>query len=785
VAQIPVCFDQNVAHADPNFAVNSVRVRVQAITSWSKFAKIDFTGWGTCGTNRNGMIVVHLIDVPVVNSEGVYGGYAIPIGYPGANAPSTITIDTKTGILDATIVHEFGHALGFSHEMARPGFSSSLPNCHQAPQSGGNYLDTPPDVSSIMAAGYCDALGASPALSFWDIWGLQNAYGIRYGGIKQVATAWNSSRTDYNTASTSERPSVDAQGYQWLYADGWLYARQAPGTVPLQRYWNASRNDYFTTATPEGINSAIGAGYTFSETLGYVYPTQPQGTTTAALKLYWKGSSQDNLTTANEKAQAAALADGYTFVRIEGYVFDYLNVPFEQIWQLSNPSTGDTVSADLLAGSLGMQLLTSGWSITSIDGGTINQPVPGTSAANVFWNASRGDYVLLAAEQDKSAFAAAGYVSTGGGGAFYLDLVGYLFGSQYDPSPTSYVIPYQRYPKGTRDNFTTSSGAGWAASHGYGSGTLQGYGLAQDPTPTAFGATNVISDYNTVCTVGGINMHCCPTGYAMVGANLGSNVFKCAQPSGGLSGARTLGLISTQGIAAACPKPTLMVGFHADLNRVACQTSITFDIANGTTGSTTYIDRCTYDNSSSSMRVCPYLAAPSTSTAFMAGYDQTNSTLRCVNPANLLPAFLSGPACNPVADQFPTLGGYDDGPENAVDGNLDGDFTHGSVTHTDGQYAGDYWYVDLGTDRTITGVSIYNRTDCCSERLGNFTVFHQTTGENAWIPDVSYTASTSGVISIQLGFGKLGIPEPYARYLLIQKNDQNFLSLAEVQVLGY
>src|SRR6185437_13412173 len=35
----------------------------------------------------------------------------------------------------------------------------------------------------------------------------------------------------------------------------------------------------------------------------------------------------------------------------------------------------------------------------------------------------------------------------------------------------------------------------------------------------------------TQCTAGGVTMHCCPSGYVMVGANVGGNVFKCAHLS--------------------------------------------------------------------------------------------------------------------------------------------------------------------------------------------------------------------------------------------------------------
>ena len=55
----------------------------------------------------------------------------------------------------------------------------------------------------------------------------------------------------------------------------------------------------------------------------------------------------------------------------------------------------------------------------------------------------------------------------------------------------------------------------------------------------------------------------------------------------------------------------------------------------------------------------------------------------------------------------------------AVDGKTDGIYKNGSVTHTDGK-SNPWWEVDLGAKYDITGIEIWNRTDCCSSRLNNF-----------------------------------------------------------------
>ena len=52
----------------------------------------------------------------------------------------------------------------------------------------------------------------------------------------------------------------------------------------------------------------------------------------------------------------------------------------------------------------------------------------------------------------------------------------------------------------------------------------------------------------------------------------------------------------------------------------------------------------------------------------------------------------------------------------AIDGNASGDYFKGSVTHTlPGQWA--WWRLDLGADRKVTKIVVFNRTDCCGARI--------------------------------------------------------------------
>ncbi|VVM22050.1 hypothetical protein BSPWISOXPB_3048 [uncultured Gammaproteobacteria bacterium] len=51
-----------------------------------------------------------------------------------------------------------------------------------------------------------------------------------------------------------------------------------------------------------------------------------------------------------------------------------------------------------------------------------------------------------------------------------------------------------------------------------------------------------------------------------------------------------------------------------------------------------------------------------------------------------------------------------------MDGNTDGKFLDGSTTHTNDEQ-GAWWQVDLGSKKNISQIIIYNRTDCCANRL--------------------------------------------------------------------
>jgi hypothetical protein len=131
-------------------------------------------------------------------------------------------------------------------------------------------------------------------------------------------------------------------------------------------------------------------------------------------------------------------------------------------------------------------------------------------------------------------------------------------------------------------------------------------------------------------------------------------------------------------------------------------------------------------------------------------------------------------ALNKNATQSST--GYGGVPSRAVDGNTSGQWGVGSVTHTNSQSKA-WWKVNLGSSHVVNKVTLWNRTDCCSNRLTNFHV-DLLDANNIVIKTQNYPG-TAGV-KTEFNISASGV---YA--VRVQLNGTNFLSLAEVQVFGF
>ncbi len=143
-------------------------------------------------------------------------------------------------------------------------------------------------------------------------------------------------------------------------------------------------------------------------------------------------------------------------------------------------------------------------------------------------------------------------------------------------------------------------------------------------------------------------------------------------------------------------------------------------------------------------------------------------------PAGSVQEALSAPnlALGKPASQSSMYTGGGGEAARAVDGNTHGNWNGGSVTHTDNQLQ-PWWQVDLQGSHALSTVGLFNRTDCCSDRLQNFRVRVSDDGVN-W-QDYPF----AGVAPAQSTFAI----NRSARYVRVQLDGSGVLSLAEVQVL--
>jgi hypothetical protein len=123
----------------------------------------------------------------------------------------------------------------------------------------------------------------------------------------------------------------------------------------------------------------------------------------------------------------------------------------------------------------------------------------------------------------------------------------------------------------------------------------------------------------------------------------------------------------------------------------------------------------------------------------------------------------------------------------AVDGNTDGVYNNGSISHT-GFENQPWWQVDLGGTVAIDTIELWNRTDCCADRLANFVVFASSasmTGRTLAQLQADTTVRKWSVAALGSATKiSLSALSGQARYVRVQLAGQNYLSLAEVRVFG-
>jgi len=254
-----------------------------------------------------------------------------------------------------------------------------------------------------------------------------------------------------------------------------------------------------------------------------------------------------------------------------------------------------------------------------------------------------------------------------------------------------------------------------------------------------------------------------------------------SQSSGSGSSAAVDGDRATSAtVATGNPNPWWKVdlGRVQSIDTVTFKTSITtgqFTVQILGADNSTVVHQKIVDASSSSEAIAIMRAAPITTSAAKKGRYVKILRSSGGGSLNLADVYVLGAnlARAMPATQSSTAGSGAAG--RAVDGSIDGNYGNNSVSHTSSQ-SGASWTVDLGESHPVRHVVLYNRTDCCSDRLSNFKVVLMDDSNNV-IATKTY-AGTAGTAPLKFEFGA----NPWGQKIKIQLNGTNYLHLAEVEV---